>query len=109
MATTKDTERLLEQWGIWARQGANVRGLNVRGYQAAAMITDDDALLIDRLVARLGQRYEECAEVIVRYYTSGATFRIVGKRMGFGEEKARQLWKAGVAWVDGALEVRRVA
>lgn len=74
------------------------------------MITDDEALLIDRLVGRLRNRYPECGRVIIRYYTSRDTALVdVGKKLGFGVEKTRQLWKAGIAWIDGALESRREA
>lgn len=74
------------------------------------MITDDDALFIDRLVGRLRNRYPECGQVIIKYYTSrDSSLMQVGKKLGFGEEKTRQLWKAGVAWIDGALDVRRYA
>lgn len=109
MAKSRDTEELLEQWGYWVIQGSGVSACQAPGSRPTPMITDDEALLIDRLVGRLGHRYPECGEVILRYYTSGAPFAQVGKRMGFGEEKTRQLWKAGVAWIDGALEVRREA
>ncbi|MBP1146739.1 hypothetical protein JOE33_003662 [Pseudomonas sp. PvP027] len=48
--------------------------------------------------------------MIIKYYTSrDISLIVVGKKMGFGEEKTRQLWKAGNAWIDGALEVRREA
>lgn len=107
MAIERDTQELLEHWGLWVTQGAGVSGCQAPAERPTPMITDDEALLIDRLIGRLGQRYPECGEVILRYYTSGATFQVVGKRMGFGEEKTRQLWKAGVAWIDGALETRR--
>lgn len=109
MSRTRDTEEMLEQWGLWVIQGSGVSACQAPGLRPTPMITDDEALLVDRLVGRLGQRYPECGEVILRYYTSGAPFAQVGKRMGFGEEKTRQLWKAGVAWIDGALELRREA
>lgn len=109
MQLTRDTEEMLEQWGLWVVQGSGVAGCAVSGQQRTPMITDDEALLIDRLMGRLGKRYPECGEVMLRYYTSNCTFVQVGKRMGFGEEKTRQLLKAGVAWIDGALEVRRFA
>ncbi len=74
------------------------------------MITDDEALLVDRLVGRLRHRYPESGNVIISYYTSrDVALMAVGKKLGFGEEKTRQLWKAGVAWIDGALEFRRLA
>lgn len=109
MGRVRDTEEMLEQWGMWVIQGSGVSRCQAVGDRPTPMITDDEGLLIDRLVGRLGQRYAEAAEVVLRYYTSGAPFAAVGRRMGFGEEKTRQLWKAGVAWIDGALEHRREA
>lgn len=109
MIKARDTEELLEHWGMWVVQGSGVSCCQAPGDRPTAMITDDEALMIDSLVGRLGIGYAECAEVILRYYTSGAPFAQVGKRMGFGEEKTRQLWKAGVAWIDGALDARRQA
>jgi len=74
------------------------------------MITDDDALMMDRLIGRLKNRYPECGEVIIKYYTSrDVDLMTVGKRMGYGYGKTRDLWKAGIAWIDGALDFRRQA
>jgi hypothetical protein len=109
MEDTRDTEELLEQWGMWVVQGSGVASCSVIGVRATPMITDDQGLLIDRLVGRLGNRYPECGEVILRYYTSGLPLDSLAKKLGMGKEKVRQLWKAGVAWIDGALEVRREA
>jgi len=109
MAVQRDTQELLEHWGMWVVQGSGVAACQAPGDRATPMITDDEALLVDRLVGRLGRGYPEAGEVILRYYTSGAPLSVVGRLMGFGEEKARQLWKVGVAWIDGALEVRRTA
>lgn len=107
MAVERDTEELLEHWGMWVVQGSGVSACQALDDKPTPIITDDEALLIDRLVGRLGQRYHEAAEVVLRYYTTGAPFAVVGRKMGFGEEKTRQLWKSGVAWIDGALEARR--
>lgn len=106
---TKDTEGLLCQWGMWVVQGSGVASCSVQGTQPTPDISDDQALLIDRLVGRLGHRYPECGEVILRYYTSGMPLDSLAKKLGMGKEKVRQLWKAGVAWIDGALETRREA
>ena len=104
-------EELLEHWGRWVVLGSGVSCCASRENTILdPMITDDDALFIDRLVGRLRNRYPECGQVIIRYYTARDTaLRDVGKMLGFGEEKTRQLWKAGVAWVDGAIDIRRAA
>lgn len=105
----RSVENLLEHWGRWVVLGSGVSCCASRENDIAdPMITDDEALLIDGLVGRLRSRYAESGNVIISYYTSRDTALIsVGKKLGFGEEKTRQLWKAGVAWIDGALDVRR--
>jgi hypothetical protein len=107
----RTVEDLLEHWGRWVVLGSGVSCCASRENDIATpMITDDQALLIDKLVGRLRNRYEESGNVIIKYYTSRDTsLMVVGKKLGFGEEKTRQLWKAGIAWIDGALETRRQA
>ncbi|AVX22808.1 antitermination protein Q [Pseudomonas syringae pv. atrofaciens] len=107
----RTVEDLLEHWGRWVVLGSGVSCCASRENDIPTpMITDDQALLIDRLVGRLRSRYEEAGNVIIKYYTSRDTsLMVVGKKMGFGEEKTRQLWKAGIAWIDGALESGRQA
>lgn len=108
MAIERTTESLLEQWGIWVRQGTGNLSCAAPSWSLpTARLTDDEGLELDGLVARLGQRHPLLGEAVVRYYTTGKTFEQVGKALGMGEEKARQTVKAGVAWVDGALEARR--
>lgn len=105
----RTTEDLLEHWGRWVVLGSGVSCCASRENTILdPAITDDEALLIDRLVGRLRNRYPECGRVIINYYTSrDASLMQVGKKLGYGEEKTRQLWKAGVAWVDGASDARR--
>ena len=109
MARHEDsTEYLLEKWGVWARQGVgNLSNAAPAWSLPTVRLTDDQALVIDSLVSKLGVRHPELGEAVVRYYTTGKTYKQVGAMMGMGEEKARQTVKAGVVWVDGALESRR--
>ncbi|MCD9572198.1 antiterminator Q family protein [Pseudomonas protegens] len=109
--TERTAEDLLENWGRWVVLGSGVSCCASReNALLLPLITDDDALLIDGLMGRLLKRYPECGKVLMKYYTARDTSLMeVGKKLGFGEEKTRQLWKAGVAWIDGALEIRRQA
>lgn len=107
VTTDREADDLLTHWGRWAVQGAGVPGCSAPGEPPVTIITDDEALLIDRLVARLGHRYPECGRVIRRYYTSDLTIAQLAKKIEMSKESTRQMWKAGVAWVDGALESRR--
>ncbi|MAB24959.1 MAG: antitermination protein Q [Pseudomonadales bacterium] len=109
MAFERSTEQLLEQWGLWVTQGSSVSACQSPGMRPLAAITDEEALTIDGLVGRLGKRYPEAGEVLLRYYTSGCSLMDVGHRMRVGETKARQMLNAGIAWVDGALEPKRLA
>ncbi|MPQ68316.1 MULTISPECIES: antiterminator Q family protein [unclassified Pseudomonas] len=107
--TDRTVEDLLEHWGRWVLLGSGVSCCASRENDLAMpMITDDDALLIDSLVGRLRDRYAEAGQVIIHYYTSrDADLMTIGKRLGFGYGKTRELWKAGIAWIDGVLESRR--
>ena len=105
----RDAHELLTQWGRWSLMGAGVPGCFAPGDELSAFISDEDALMVDSLVGRLSVGYVECANVIKEYYRHDLPFSAVARKVGFGEEKTRQLWKSGVAWIDGALDGRRKA
>lgn len=107
----RTAEDLLEHWGRWVVLGSGVSCCASRENTILSpMITDDDALMMDSLIGRLRARYAESGSVIIKYYTSrDVDLMTVGKRMGFGYGKTRELWKSGVAWIDGALDLRRKA
>lgn len=109
--TERTAEDLLEHWGRWIVLGSGVSCCASRENTIAdPMITDDDALMMDRLVGRLRKRYPEAGNVIITYYKSrDIDLMTVGKRLGFGYGKTQGLWKAGIAWIDGALDLRREA
>ena len=109
--TDRTVEDLLEHWGRWVVLGSGVSCCASRENDLhSPMITDDDALMMDSLIGRLRDRYAESGNVIINYYTSRDVDLVtVGKRLGFGYGKTRELWKSGVAWIDGALDLRRKA
>ncbi|NWD49037.1 antiterminator Q family protein [Pseudomonas gingeri] len=109
--TERTAEDLLEHWGRWVVLGSGVSCCASRENTVLSpMITDDDAIMIDGLMGRLLKRYPECGNVLMNYYTSRDTdLMTIGKRLGFGYGKTRELWKAGIAWIDGALDLRRKA
>lgn len=116
-----DTEYLLEQWGWWRMDGmgvphyvsplyALIRDNNastggIKNYS----VTDEVALAIDRAVARLSTRDEQMGSFIWLYFGAKWPALRIAKESGVGEAKAREVIKAGVAWVDCALEVLRTA
>ncbi|NUT86135.1 antitermination protein Q [Pseudomonas corrugata] len=109
--TERISEDLLEHWGRWVVLGSGVSCCASRENTLhTPMITVDDALMIECLMGRLLKRYPEGGNVLMKYYTARDKALVdVGKKLGFDEEKTRQLWKAGIAWIDGALDTRREA
>lgn len=116
-----DTEYLIEQWGWWRMDGAGMFTYTsptfalMRESMAQAStsknycITDDWAIAIDSAVARLAQRDQQMGDIIWLYYGAKWAMAKVGKHYGLSEGKARELARAGVAWIDCALSSLRVA
>jgi len=110
----ESTEYLLEQWGFWYRSGAGIPRYtspslalmrdNVGSTVPTAMITDEQADKVDRAVARLGKRDPEMGDCVWLHFAEKRTYHGIAKRLGIGKSKAAELVRAGVAWVDGALD-----
>lgn len=109
------TEYLLQEWGVWLRVQAGIPRYvspsfalirdNVCLDQGAdPQITDDLAMLIDRLVCRLHARYLEAGIALWNYYRyQGMSYRQLGRLMNVTHVKAQELVTVGVAWIDSAL------
>lgn len=109
------TDYLLQEWGVWLRVQSGVPHYvspsyalmrdNVqvdRGIDPA--ITDDMAMLIDRLVCRLHCRYPDAGIALWNYHRySGMSYRQLGRLMGCTHVRAQELVTVGAAWVDSAL------
>lgn len=72
-------------------------------------ITDDWAVAIDNAVARLAHRDDQMGDVIWLYYGAKWPMLRVGKHFGISEGKARELARAGTAWIDCAVSMMRDA
>ncbi|MFG0755361.1 antiterminator Q family protein [Pseudomonas sp. TYF_14] len=117
-----DTEYMLEQWGWWRMEGMGVPryvsplyalmrdNVPSEGGSRQYVITDDLALAVDGAVARLATRNQQMADFIWSYYGYKWPALRVARENKMGEAKAREIIKAGVAWIDCALEdLRAVA
>lgn len=116
-----DTEWLLEQWGWWRMDGMGVPryvspsfalmrdNTNCEGGIKEYTMTDDVALVVDRAVARLAARQAQMGDFLWLYFGAKWPALRIGREHSVSEAKAREIIKAGVAWVDGALEAYRDA
>ncbi|WP_085696290.1 antiterminator Q family protein [Pseudomonas sp. B26(2017)] len=116
-----DTEYMLEQWGWWRMDGMGVPSyvsqldaMIQRNTPSASpakqyVITDDLALAVDSAVARLVCRDRQMGEFIWLYFGAKWPALRISREFSMGEAKARELIKAGVAWIDCALERIREA
>ncbi|MBI6740412.1 antiterminator Q family protein [Pseudomonas syringae] len=110
-----DTEYLLENWGSWRMSGMGVPRyvsplaalMNQCCPEPASItyvITDDTAMLVDAAIARLIVRDQQMGDFIWMYFGAKQAALRIGRDNGMGEAKAREIIKAGVAWIDCALE-----
>lgn len=114
-----DTEYLLEQWGWWRMDGKGVRGytsptlalmrqvMPESGTSKNYCITDEWALAIDNAVARLAHRDQQMGDIIWLYYGAKWAMVRVGRHYGISEGKARELARAGAAWIDCSVDPMR--
>ena len=110
-----DTEYLLEQWGSWRMSGMGVPRYvsplaalkNQCCPEPSAMsyvITDDAAMVVDSIIARLIKRNQQMGEFIWWYFGAKWTMVRIGEAHKMSERSAREVVRQGVAWVDSALE-----
>jgi hypothetical protein len=118
----RDAEDLLTQWGRWSRQQVGVPRCTSPSYVLmrdnveqmdclpAASITDDDAMMIDRLVAVMGRKHAKMAECIRVYYRGiDKTMAEVGKEVNETRLKVREYIIAGHAYIEACLDMRAAA
>ncbi|MNY67204.1 hypothetical protein D3C86_2047470 [compost metagenome] len=72
-------------------------------------LTDDLALVVDGAVARLINRDDQMGNFIWLYFGAKWPALRIARENSIGEAKAREIIKAGVAWIDCALEGIREA
>lgn len=116
MSNYFDAEELLTQWGRWVWQGAGIpryvspsfalmRDNVAQHSRPAAAITDDDAMMIDSIIARMGRRDPQMAECVMIYYATGRTMHGVGLVMNLQRLKVRELLMAGKCYVEAVLDM----
>ncbi len=106
-----DTQNRLAAWGHWVRSGGvdlGVKGVNLAVGSSVAMpvCPDDDAMDVDRAVARLKQRDRMMGRIVTMAYLGQYSQARIARESGVGSrERVRYLLGAGEAWIDCALQV----
>ena len=99
------TRFLLFEWGRWARSIGAYAGWPlvelVGSTVATPMISDDEAVLIDKTIALLEHQNKETHKAIMlSFYANLPNYR-VAEEMGINRHKVATIVESGVAWVDG--------
>ena len=106
-SSTKDTELLLEAWGRWANEGRHMpsasRVFVLGSTVSSAAISDEVAMLVDGIVARLVRSNAEMGDILCQCYIHGSTDSQIARRVKKSRRTVLQLRHAGIAWVDGAI------
>ncbi|MEO1830029.1 MAG: antiterminator Q family protein [Pseudomonas sp.] len=116
----RDAEELLTNWGRWVWHQAGVprytspmlalmRDNVAQDSIPAPVITDDEALMIDSIIARMWRRDEQMADCLRIYYCTGRTMHGVGVVLKLSRLKVRELLIAGRAYVEACLDLQRAA
>lgn len=71
----------------------------------AANITDEEAVLVDRVIARMAQRYPKTAECVVIFYRSDRTLAEVGKIVGEPRMKVREHLIAAKGYLEACMDI----
>ncbi|SDS20692.1 hypothetical protein SAMN05216421_1098 [Halopseudomonas xinjiangensis] len=118
--TKCDAENLLQNWGRWVWYQAGVPTYTSPLYalmrdnvaQTSAptpAITDDEAMLVDSIVARMWRRDAQMGDCVRVYYCTGRSMHSVGILLGLPRLKVRELLVAGRAYVEACLDMAVVA
>lgn len=100
-----DIKDELVQWGYWSCGS----GLNLSlssGNGLIPQITDERAMVIDRVVAILSHKDKYAGSVLKFTYIQRFTMREIAKRTGMNKDKVNTLLKVAVGSVEIGLAVQ---
>lgn len=118
-----DTEEMLVQWGLWLSSGSGIPRYispayvvmrdNVEQHGCPShCITDELAMAVDGAMARLsvrerlpGRKGPFIHEFMWLHFACKMSHKMVGTKLKCSEARAREIIRAGVAWIDSSLEL----
>jgi hypothetical protein len=109
----------LEQWGRWSCSGVGVGGLRTCSEDNSHWISDELALWVERAVCELGisdnAKKRSGIKVVSRQralmlvYKDRYNVPMLAKSLKVGETKAKTILLLAESWVEGYLELHKVA
>jgi len=118
---SRSAEELLTNWGLWVWEGAgcslgyrsNIEILmrdNVEQIgRRSAMMTDEEAETINKIICDLWARNEIVADCLRMEYATQLTQEQIGRILGLKRLKVREYVIKAVAYVEGRLDEREAA
>lgn len=112
----RNTAVLLQEWGVWLKQdsGFNLRARSAMqmivqsagddGYEVAN-IADDDAMEVDRAMAKLKVHRPEYFRVLWLACVCGYSFRAAADTLNVSQIAVARLYEGAYTWVDFVLNV----
>jgi hypothetical protein len=109
--TIKTAEELLTNWAIWMRQSermgySSVSPMwigNIKRTSISADITDEEAVMVDGILADLQKRDPEMGRITIEYYVNGGNVLRIARQERIDRRRVDLLVKSGTSWVDGRL------
>lgn len=106
--TVEQTRNALVLWGEWTRSDVPVKkcgnALAIHKFgRDFSKREEEQALMIDHLVARLGKSDPAAGKAIQLCYVQQLSLRDAAKRLGVSFEKARMITSTGLYWISGAM------
>ncbi len=109
----QNTAWLLAQWALWQREGVSLR-MSARsplaamsktacGAYVSSEICDDDALRVDRVMARLNRESPELYKVLVLAFVRDLNAHQIAVRMGVSRYIAVKRYEDAYEKVDSLL------
>lgn len=107
------TFKLLEEFGLWANQPAELTIGYPKKTAFATMqggsirmpeIDDDTAVFIQDCLNRLAARHPLQSDLVVQFYVRNRTFEKAAQVVGMSKSKAFQQLKCAEAWIDSKLD-----
>ena len=111
----ESTEKLLVEWGKWARRGQIIPRYmspatamylhNVeQDREPDPQITEDEAMMIDRAISRLRIRDAGVHEILFDHYLCRKSIRFIMRTRQMPERLVNEVINRGIGWIDAVLD-----